>query len=104
MVVEAANLPLSCRADAKLRERGIWIVPDLLANAGGVIVSYLEWVQNKQGYRWKEERVNEELDQTLFDAWRTVVERHQRTGESLRMSALRIALERVVETVRVREI
>ncbi|MBI5442076.1 MAG: Glu/Leu/Phe/Val dehydrogenase [Deltaproteobacteria bacterium] len=104
MIVEAANLPLSCRADAMLRDRGVHIVPDLLANAGGVIVSYLEWVQNKQGYRWKEDRVNEELDQTLSEAWQAVVERHQRTGESLRMAAMRIAVERVIETVRVREI
>lgn len=104
MIVEAANLPLSCDADRLLTEREVTIVPDLLANAGGVIVSYLEWVQNKQGYRWKEERVNEELDVTLGEAWQAVADRHQRTGERLRMAALRIAVERVLETVRVREI
>jgi len=104
LIVEAANGPTTCAADHILAGREIPVVPDILANAGGVVVSYLEWVQNQERYRWKEERVNRELEEILERAWTTVRERHEATGERLRMAAFRIGIERVLETMMARQI
>lgn len=102
LVVEAANLPTDCEAAAVLRDRGVPVVPDILANAGGVIVSYLEWVQNRERYRWDEERVNRELESFLQDAWRTVSERARSEGIGYRLAAYVTAAERVWEATRLR--
>jgi glutamate dehydrogenase (NAD(P)+) len=95
LVVEAANSPTTCEADALLQRRGIPVVPDILANAGGVTVSYLEWVQNIQRYSWTEERVNEELHDRMRRAWDLVRSRTGDTGENYRVAAYRIAVQRV---------
>lgn len=95
LVVEAANNPVTCEADHILRERGITVIPDILANAGGVTVSYLEWVQNIQRYRWSEQRVNEELESRLRAAWDVVRSRSRELDESYRVAAYRIAVDRV---------
>ena len=82
MVVEAANGPTVPEADAILAERGIPVLPDILANAGGVTVSYFEWAQNIQSMRWTEEEVNQRLAQVMLDGYRTVrglVERRKLT-------------------------
>ena len=72
LIVEAANHPVMLAADAILQRRGIEVIPDIIANAGGVVVSYFEWTQNIQQFRWTEERVNDELSQRMLAAYREV--------------------------------
>ena len=102
LIVEAANMPVDCEADAILRERGKTIVPDILANAGGVTVSYLEWVQNRQRYQWDEQQVNAELEQRLETAWQSVSARAEAEAVDLRLAAYMIAVERVKQAVDMR--
>jgi glutamate dehydrogenase (NAD(P)+) len=102
MVVEGANVPLTPGADRVLAERGTIVVPDILANAGGVIVSYLEWVQNLQNVRWERALVDEELSRRLVAAHDQVWERAGSEGCSLRQAAHRLALSRVAEAERLR--
>ncbi|GHA19714.1 Glu/Leu/Phe/Val family dehydrogenase [Oceanisphaera arctica] len=102
MIVEAANVPITCKATNILADSGIPVIPDILANAGGVIVSYLEWVQNRQRYRWDEERVNHELEATLRRAWDAVLERKQKESNTYREAAYLIAVERVKEAIEMR--
>lgn len=102
LIVEAANMPVNCEADAILRDRGITIVPDILANAGGVTVSYLEWVQNRQRYQWDEQQVNDELEQRLETAWQAVSARAEDEAVDLRLAAYMIAIERVKQAVDMR--
>ncbi|GAB6083573.1 Glu/Leu/Phe/Val dehydrogenase dimerization domain-containing protein [Desulfuromonas carbonis] len=102
MVVEAANLPVTSEADQMLRERGVVVVPDVLANAGGVTVSYLEWVQNRQRYQWTEDRVNRELTDRLQHAWREVRERSEASDISYRLAAYQLGLERTIEAIELR--
>src|SRR5690606_7307137 len=96
LVVEGANGPTSPEADAILAERGVTVVPDVLASAGGVIVSYLEWVQNLQQLRWDAADVNRRLTMTLGQAYGHVDERARRRGLTLRQAAYEIALSRMV--------
>lgn len=102
LVVEAANLPTTCDADRVLAERGVPLIPDILANAGGVTVSYLEWVQNRQRYRWAEERVNRELRDVMRAAWEDVAARAEEDGVSYRRAAYTTAVERVRAATRMR--
>ena len=104
LVVEAANMPIDCTADKALADRGVPVVPDLLANAGGVTVSYLEWVQNQGRYQWPEEKVNRELKSRLDQAWQEVSERADAESVSLRMAAYKTAIERVVNAIHLRGI
>jgi glutamate dehydrogenase (NAD(P)+) len=101
IIVEAANHPVTVEADEALAARGVTIVPDILANAGGVIVSYFEWTQNIQQFRWSEERVNDELAQRITAAYRDVCERAG-GGASLRDAAFAIAVSRVAQAIRLR--
>ena len=101
LIVEAANNPLTCEADEILDARGITVVPDILANVGGVIVSYCEWVQNIQRYRWSRRRVQDELESRLRDAWDTV-ESARVGGERYRRAAYRVAVQRVVDAITLR--
>jgi glutamate dehydrogenase (NAD(P)+) len=95
IVVEAANGPTTPGADDVLRERDIPVVPDILANAGGVTVSYFEWVQNTQEYSWEKEQVNEELERRLTDAFEETIETYTETGTpDLRTAAFTIAIDR----------
>jgi glutamate dehydrogenase (NAD(P)+) len=98
MVVEAANSPVTTIADSILNERGIHVVPDILANAGGVTVSYFEWVQNIQALTWDEEDVNERLERMMTRAYRSVVKRMEDKHIPMRTAAFVIAIERVAET------
>ncbi len=104
LIVEAANMPIDCQADSILKERGTTVVPDILANAGGVIVSYQEWVQNRQRYQWSEKQVVDELEQRLDQAWQDVVGRADSEEVDLRLAAYLIAVERVLVAVRMRGI
>jgi glutamate dehydrogenase (NAD(P)+) len=102
MVVEAANSPITTIADAKLNERGVLVVPDILANAGGVTVSYFEWVQNIQVFRWTEEEVNSRLFEIMTTAYKQVAEQMKSRNVNMRTGAFAIAIERVAEAERVR--
>jgi glutamate dehydrogenase (NAD(P)+) len=104
MVVEAANTPLTPGADAVLGDRGVVVVPDILANAGGVIVSYLEWVQNLQNVQWDRRRVDEELARRLAVAHADVRARAAADGCTLREAAHRLAVGRVAEAEALRGI
>ena len=104
MIVEAANGPVTTGADAILEQRGIYVIPDILANAGGVVVSYFEWVQDIQSFFWEETEVNTRLHRIMTNAFTEVV----RTGDALRVNlrdaAYVVALQRVVEAMKVRGI
>ncbi|HUP47357.1 MAG TPA: Glu/Leu/Phe/Val dehydrogenase dimerization domain-containing protein [Thermoanaerobaculia bacterium] len=97
LIVEGANAPVTPAADEVLESRGIVVVPDILANAGGVTVSYFEWVQNTQQFRWPAARVDEELVRTLRAAWGDVRGRSRELGCSLRLAAFALAIGRVAE-------
>ena len=89
MVIEGANSPTTPKADRMLTERGVVMVPDVLANAGGVVVSYFEWVQNLQHFRWDEDEVNEKLAEIMRRAYGEVHARAEQDGVSLRVAGLR---------------
>jgi glutamate dehydrogenase (NAD(P)+) len=102
MIVEGANGPTTREADAILTERGAIVVPDILANAGGVIVSYFEWVQGLQSFFWDETEVNEKLERILTRSFDEVWNFSHERGLSLRLGALGLAVDRVASTVQVR--
>ncbi len=102
MVIEGANSPTTPAADAILADKGILVVPDVIANAGGVVVSYFEWVQNLQHLRWDEDEVNDRLGKIMRQAWRTVAERTAADGVPLRLAAYELAIERVVDAATTR--
>jgi glutamate dehydrogenase (NAD(P)+) len=104
LIVEAANGPITPEADAILRDRGIFIVPDILANAGGVVVSYFEWVQDIQQFFWTEQEVNERLRQVIRRAFGEVWEVMRERGVDMRTAAYILAVSRVAEAIKMRGI
>ena len=102
VVVEAANGPTTRAAEPVLDRRGIVVVPDILANAGGVTASYFEWAQSRQGYGWDEELVAERLRTRMEAAFASVWVKADRLGVSLRRAAFAVALERVAEAIEAR--
>jgi len=102
MVVEGANSPTTPKADEILAGKGVHVVPDVMANAGGVVVSYFEWVQNLQHFRWNEREVNEKLGTIMRRAYREVAARAAEDEVSLRVAAYQTGIERVVEAARTR--
>ena len=104
IVIEGANNPTTPAADQIMGDNGVLVVPDVLANAGGVVVSYFEWAQNLQHVRWSERQVNDRLGTKMRHAYREVEHRAHATGVSPRVAAYEIGIERVVEATRLRGI
>ena len=102
IVCEGANGPTTAVADEILADKGIFVVPDILANAGGVTASYFEWVQDRQGYFWKEEMVNERLEEILKESFADVVHYGQAHGVNNRIAAYMLAIDRVASVIRQR--
>jgi glutamate dehydrogenase (NAD(P)+) len=104
LVAEGANGPTTPEADAILRERGIVLIPDILCNAGGVTVSYFEWVQGREEFFWSEDEVNQRLARIMTTAFKEVWELAQREQVDLRTAAYMLAVGRVAEAIRIRGI
>ena len=102
LIVEGANGPTSAKADSIINEKGITVVPDILANAGGVVVSYFEWVQNRLGYKWSRERVNRRSDRTIKEAFGKVYKASESYRVSMRIAAYMVAIDKVAKTYKYR--
>jgi glutamate dehydrogenase len=97
IVVEAANGPTTREAAKLLKERDIMVVPDILANSGGVIVSYFEWCQNNQGYYWTEELVDERLKEKITTSFSTILQTSKTYGVDMKVAAYMEGIRRLVE-------
>ncbi|WP_022835528.1 Glu/Leu/Phe/Val family dehydrogenase [Salisaeta longa] len=104
IIAEGANGPTTPAADTVLNEKGVIVIPDILANAGGVTVSYFEWVQDRQGYFWTLDRVNERLDRIMTRAFDGVFETAETHDVSLRIGAYVMSIRKVAEALRIRGI
>lgn len=104
MIAEAANLPMTLDADDILRERDIFVIPDLLANAASMMLSYFEWVQDLQSFFWTEQETRDRLRRVVVEAFDQVVNTSQRHEVDLRTAALMLAIGRVAEATRLRGI
>jgi glutamate dehydrogenase (NAD(P)+) len=102
MMIEGANSPTTPKADEILADKGVYVIPDVMANAGGVVVSYFEWVQNLQHFRWDEREVNDKLGNIMRRAYRNVAQRAEESKLPLRSAAYELGIERVVEAARTR--
>lgn len=102
LIVEGANGPTNAKADAIINDKGIVVVPDILANAGGVTVSYFEWVQNRLGYKWTLDRVNRRSDRIMREAFDRVFAAHEKHNVSLRIGAYVVAIDKVAQTYKFR--
>lgn len=102
LIVEGANGPTASKADRIINEKGIVVVPDILANAGGVTVSYFEWVQNRLGYKWTRDRVNRRSDRIMKDAFERVFQTSQEYNVSLRIASYIVAVKKVADTYKLR--
>ena len=101
-VLEASNLPTFPDGDYVFQEKGILIVPDVLAYAVGVVVSYVEWVQNRQQYRWNADQVTTELENHLFEAYREMWNFSQKNKLTYRIASFILGVSRVAEAERLR--
>ncbi len=99
ILAEGANGPTTLEADAALKERNVFVIPDILANAGGVVVSYFEWVQDLQNFFWTEDEVNKKLRDILVKAFHQVLNMSQKHQVDMRLAALMIGIERVARAM-----
>jgi glutamate dehydrogenase (NAD(P)+) len=99
VIIEGANGPTTPEADRILNEAGVFLVPDILANAGGVIVSYFEWVQDLQSFFWSEDEVNQRLERILIDAFDEVVRTAKTRKVDMRTAAYIIGVGRVADAI-----
>ncbi|MEK6583217.1 MAG: glutamate dehydrogenase, partial [Nitrospirota bacterium] len=97
MVVEGANNPTTIEGDGILKDRGIFVIPDILANSGGVIVSYFEWVQDLQKYFWKEKEIMGKLQDIIITAFNRVLRFSLSENIDMRMSSMAIAIRRLAD-------
>jgi glutamate dehydrogenase (NAD(P)+) len=104
IIAEGANGPTTAPADQVLQEKGVFIIPDILCNAGGVTVSYFEWVQDRQGFFWKEATVNQQLEDILVDSFDSVVHYAETHSVNNRIAAYMLAIDRVAFTIKQRGI
>ncbi|MCL4511038.1 MAG: Glu/Leu/Phe/Val dehydrogenase [Bacteroidetes bacterium] len=104
IIVEGANGPTASKADPILDSKGILVVPDILANSGGVTVSYFEWVQDRQGYFWTLDRVNHRLERMMHEAFNNVFQTGEKYKVSMRLGAYILAIDKVAKTLKVRGI
>jgi glutamate dehydrogenase (NAD(P)+) len=104
ILCEGANGPTTHVADPILSEKGIFVIPDILANAGGVTVSYFEWVQDRQGYFWNEQMVNDRLEEIMVNSFQDVVAYAEKHGVNNRTAAYMLALDRVAYAIKLRGI
>jgi glutamate dehydrogenase (NAD(P)+) len=104
LILEGAHGPISAKADRTLHDKGIPIVPDILANAGGVLADYFEWVQNRQGLAWQRDSLAKRLARFMSEAWHEVLEVEGQHGVRLRMAAHMLAVQRVAKAHQVRGI
>jgi glutamate dehydrogenase (NAD(P)+) len=104
IIAELANGPTTPGADRVLEDNGVLLIPDILANAGGVTVSYYEWVQDQYSFFWSEDRINHTLEQTIGKAFHEVLEKAKYFGTDMRTGAYILAIDRVAEATRVRGI
>ncbi|MCX6614002.1 MAG: glutamate dehydrogenase, partial [Acidobacteria bacterium] len=102
IICEGANGPTTAPADPVLKKNGIFVIPDILANAGGVTVSYFEWVQDRQGYFWNESLVNERLEELMVASFNDVVSYAEKHGVDNRTAAYMLAIDRVAFTIQLR--
>jgi glutamate dehydrogenase (NAD(P)+) len=104
VIVEAANGPVTPDADEILDDKGVLVVPDILANAGGVVVSYFEWVQDLQSFFWEEEEVNQKLEKAMRRSYQHVAQTAEQNKVNMRMGAYIIGVKRVAEATIIRGI
>jgi glutamate dehydrogenase/leucine dehydrogenase len=102
MVIEGANGPTTPDAHHALHKRGVFVVPDILANAGGVTTSYFEWVQDRHGYFWSEKEVNERLEVKMVEAFDAVLKTAKKHNVDMRTAAYIVAINRVATVTRMR--
>src|ERR1019366_4591279 len=102
ILCEGANGPTTPLADVILAEKKVFVIPDILANAGGVTVSYFEWVQDRQGFFWNEQLVNERLQEIMDESFDAIVEYSRAHQVDNRTAAYMVALDRVAQAIKLR--
>jgi len=102
IIAEGANGPVTPDADEILRKKGIFVIPDILANAGGVVVSYFEWVQDTQAYFWTRKEINQKLKDIVTESFNTVYAISQKEKVDMRLAAYMLAVSKVAEATRLR--